>query len=67
MEISHAIAAPPTIAADAPALDQGETDDRPRPVPNDKSVKEREAQRRRRPSPRPRKHRSHALRAVELP
>lgn len=34
MRINHRIAAVPIVAADAPAFDHGETDARPKPVPN---------------------------------
>lgn len=43
MKISHAMAAPPTTAADDPAFDQGETEDNPKPVPRARRIKDREA------------------------
>src|ERR1700680_3624698 len=34
IRISHTMAAIPIVVADAPAFDQGETDEKPSPVPN---------------------------------
>jgi hypothetical protein len=43
MTISQTIAAAPNVDADAPALEKGETEDRPNPVPKARRIRDRAA------------------------
>jgi hypothetical protein len=43
IRMSHINAALPTVEADAPTLDQGETEEKPNPAPNASKIRDRAA------------------------